>query len=137
MFKYMQSELPDSEMVADALTVLEGTQPPEWQANRAKQRHNALREKVRTRLGYGHDSGPIPQWEWNAILSAAKQRRDVLAAAIASCEQDCDGKEQIATELGNYLKGEHSITWIETVMNRLGLAVEGAKIIPLAPRRRA
>jgi len=59
-------------------------------------------------------------------------------AAIACCEQDCDGKEQIATELGNYLKGgEHSITWIETVMNRLGLAVEGAKIIPLAPRRRA
>jgi len=106
------------------------------QARRAKSREDTKRKKLQWRFECAREAGPAPEWVWDAIMAAARERRDVLTAAIACCEQDCNGREEIAKALGSYLKGENAISWVEVIMRRLGFTIEGAKIIPLVPRHR-
>jgi hypothetical protein len=134
--QYIKADLPDADAVTEVMSKLEGTQSPEWQARRAKTREDTKRKKLQWRFECGRDAGPVPEWAWDAIMAAARERRDVLTAAIACCEQDCNGRDEIATALGSYLKGENAISWVKGIMQRLGLTIEGAKIIPLVPRIR-
>ena len=69
-------------------------------------------------------------------MPVARERPNVLAAAIAYFEQRV-GENDPVLALGEYVKGEHPISHLRWVMERqLGIAVEGAKVIPLVPRNR-
>jgi hypothetical protein len=68
------------------------------------------------------------------VLAAAHQRRDVLAAAIAACEQRDDSKD-ILEKLAQHLAGRDSIHTLENSLNAAGLSVEGANVVPFIPQR--
>jgi hypothetical protein len=47
------------------------------------------------------------------------------------------GGDRLAITLGEYLKGDRPISCVRDLMESLGLGIEGAKVIPFVPHRRA
>lgn len=136
MMRYAKSEAPDAEAVAAICSALEASLPAGWQERRAKATYSIKKNKEIERCERGQEVDGLTSWAWDAVMASARKRRDVIAAAVAVCEQRGDEVKEIATALGEYLKGEHGIHHVEWTMNKYGLSVEGAKIIPLLPRGR-
>jgi hypothetical protein len=69
------------------------------------------------------------------VLDVARQRRDVIAAAIAACEQRDDSKD-ILEGLAQHLAGHDSIHVLENKPKAAGLSVEGSNVVPFIPQRK-
>jgi hypothetical protein len=141
--KYVNSGMPEADAVADVAAVLEGAQSPEWREKRAKARQRSQAQRLAWQLSLGavneHDrptfGGGSPEAARGIVIDTACQRRDVLAAAIAACEQRSDSGEILA-ELGRMLTGEGSAWHLEQALQRAGLSVEAGNVVPFIPQRR-
>ena len=134
--KYVNSGLPEADAVADVAAMIEGAQPPEWQARRAKMRRKCQQQKLEWQLSSGRfGEAVLPEWSRATVLAAACKRRDVIAAAIAACEQRDDSKD-ILEGLAQHLAGHDSICELERHLRDAGLSVEGANVIPFIPQQR-
>lgn len=135
--KYVNAGMPEAEAVSDVAVVLEGAQSPEWRDKRAKMRQRGQKLKLEWQLSTGRFAdADIPTWGRDSVLNAARERRDVMAAAIAACEQRRDSDEILAA-LAQHLAGRDGIHAIERVLQRAGLSIEGSNVVPLIPRGRA
>jgi hypothetical protein len=134
--KYVTAGLPEAEAVADVAAALEGAQSPEWQARRAKMRRQGQQQRLQWQLSSGrfHDAA-LPDWSEATVLAAARQRRDVIAAAIAACEQRDDSKG-ILEGLAQHLTGRDCISQLERHLMDAGLSVEAGNVVPFIPQRR-
>jgi hypothetical protein len=134
--KYVNSGMPEAEAVADVAAVIEGAQSPEWQERRAKMRRQGQQQKLSWQLSSGRfGEAVLPEWSRSTVLAVSCQRRDVIAAAIAACEQRDDSKE-ILEGLAQHLAGHDSIHALETKLRTAGLSVEGHNVVPFVPQRR-
>jgi hypothetical protein len=132
--RYVNSGMPEAEAVADVAAVLEGAQSPEWRERRAKMRKRSQQQKLEWQLSTGRfKDAAIPNWGRATVLDAARRRRDVMAAAIAACEQREDSQE-ILEALAQHLAGRDSINSLEVTLRGAGLSVEGSNVVPLIPR---
>jgi hypothetical protein len=132
--KYVNSGMPEAEAVADVAAVLEGAQSPEWRERRAKMRKRSQQQKLEWQLSTGRfKDAAIPNWGRATVLDIARLRRDVMAAAIAACEQREDSQE-ILEALAQHLAGRDSINSLEVTLRGAGLSVEGSNVVPLIPR---
>jgi bacterioferritin (cytochrome b1) len=132
--KYVNAGMPEAEAVADVAAVLEGAQSPEWRERRAKMRKRSQQQKLEWQLSTGRfEDAAIPNWGRATVLDAARRRRDVMAAAIAACEQREDSQE-ILEALAQHLAGRDSIHSLEVTLRGAGLSVEGSNVVPLIPR---
>jgi hypothetical protein len=130
------SGLPEADAVADVASMVEGAQSPEWQAKRAKARKKSQQQRLEWQLSSGRFAEAVlPEWGLSTVLAAACKRRDVIAAAIAACEQRDDSKE-ILEGLARHLAGHDSICELERCLNKASLTVEGANVVPFIPQRR-
>ena len=132
---YIVADLPEADAALEIMERLEGTQSPEWRARRLEQRKKSAQRKLQWRFDCGRDAGPAPEWVYDAVLASARERRDVIAAAVACCEQR-QGGDRLTATLGEYLKGDRPISCVRDLMESLGLGIEGAKVIPFVPHRR-
>jgi hypothetical protein len=134
--RYVNSGLPETEVVADVAAMIEGAQSPEWQERRAKSRRQSQQHRLEWQLSSGrHGEAVLPEWSRSTVLAVACQRRDVIAAAIAACEQREDSKE-ILEGLAQHLAGHDSVHMLETKLRAAGLSVEGHNAVPFVPQRR-
>jgi hypothetical protein len=133
--KYVNAGLPEAEAVADVAAVIEGGQSAEWRERRAKMRKRSQQQKLAWQLSCGrfHDAD-LPDWSRSIILDAARERRDVMAAAIAACEQREDS-EKILAALSRHLVGRDSSSELQSALRREGLSVQGSNVVPLIPSR--
>jgi hypothetical protein len=69
------------------------------------------------------------------VLNAARNKRDLLAAAIAACEQRSDSAAILAS-LGRFLTGEDRACHLEVALQHAGLSVEAGNVVPFIPQRR-
>jgi hypothetical protein len=114
--KYVNSGMPESDAVADVAAVLEGAQPAEWQEKRATARRKSQMKRLEWQLSRGevneHDrpsfGGFAPELAKATVLDVARKRRDLMAAAIAACEQRADSAEILAS-LGRFMTGEDGV----------------------------
>jgi hypothetical protein len=134
--KYVNSGMPEADAVADVAAMVEGAQSTEWQTRRAKMRKRGQQQKLVWQLSSGRfGEALLPEWSRATVLNVARQRRDVIAAAVAACEQRDDSNE-ILEKLVQHLAGRDSIHVLEHALNAAGLSVEGANVVPFIPQRR-
>lgn len=141
--KYVNSGMPEADAVADVAAVLEGAQSPEWQEKRAKARQKSQQRRLEWQLScrgvneqdQASFGGVAPEALRGIVLESARNKRDLLAAAIAACEQRSDSGE-ILGELGRMLTGEGSAWHLEQALQRAGLSVEAGNVVPFIPQRR-
>jgi hypothetical protein len=133
--KYVNAGLPEAEAVADVAAVIEGAQSPEWRERRAKMRKRCQQQKLEWQLSSGrfHDAD-LSNWSRSIVMDAARERRDVIAAAVAACEQREDSDEILAA-LFRHLTGRDSIGELQAALMRAGLSVQGANVVPFIPSR--
>jgi len=128
--------MPEAAAVADVAAVIEGAQSPEWRERRAKMRKKCQQQRLEWQLSSGRfGEAVLPEWSRAIVLSAACKRRDVIAAAIAACEQRSDSKG-ILEGLAQHLAGHDSICELERHLRDAGLSVEGGNVVPFIPQRR-
>lgn len=135
--RYVEAGKPSADAVADIIRTLEASLPAEWQERRAKAHHAIVRNKQARKCGWGREAAGIRPHNWDGVMFAARKRRDVLGAAIAACEGGGDAQDKIAETLAEYLEGKQGIHHVEECLQRHGLAVDGAKVVPFVPKRRA
>jgi hypothetical protein len=141
--KYVNSGMPEAEAVADVAAVLEGAQSPDWQQKRAKARQKSQQNRLEWQLSRGavneHDrpsfGGVVPEAAREIVLEAARHKRDLIAAAVAACEQRSDSAEILAS-LGRFLAGEDFACHLESALRSAGLSVEAGNVVPFIPQRR-
>jgi hypothetical protein len=134
--KYQHAALPEPDFVSDVAAMLEGAKSPEWREARAKQRQAAVRHKLEWQLSSAEQPvTDLPDWGRSMVLRIAREKCDILSAAVAAIERGRDDGN-ILHHLTNYMMGKYGVSSIRDALDEAGVAPGQSNVVPLIPQRR-
>jgi hypothetical protein len=134
--KYQHSALPEPDFVSDVAAMLEGAKSPEWREARAKQRQAAVRHKLEWQLSSAEQPvTDLPDWGRSMVLRIAREKCDILSAAVAAIERGRDGDGEILHHLTNYMAGRYGVFSLRHALEKAGMAPGQSNVIRLSAYR--
>jgi hypothetical protein len=136
MAKYCQSARPGSDAVAEIAATLEGSKPAEWQEMRAKQRGAALRHRLKWQLSSAEQPiDDLPEWGREIVLRIAREKCDVLSAAVLAIESGRDSDGEILRHMTNYMAGRYGVDSLRMALEAAGMAPGQSNVVPFSVHR--
>lgn len=110
----------------------EGTLPPEKRATMVKQRERRSCERMEREIsGAELPIEGLPDWGKSMVLRIAREKCDVLSAAVLAIETGRDGNGDILRGLTNYMAGRYGVEALRHWLERAGVAPGQSNVVPL------
>jgi hypothetical protein len=130
--KYRQASLPEPELMAEIEEMIEGTQSPEWREAAEKRRKRALHYRLQRD---GNESEALPDLPPEMVLRVARERSDVLGAAVDAIERRGDHDGEIQRMLSLYISGRLGLAAVEGALSAAGISPGQSNVVSFPVRR--
>lgn len=130
--KYQQAGLPEPELAAEVGEIIEATMSPDWRANIGKVRQRRAREQMERDCAHAEQA--IADLPSEMVLRVARERSDILGAAVDAIERRADGNGEILHQLKKYMNGTLGIDAVRWALEKAGIEPGHSNIVRLPVR---